>query len=214
MPGVYLCPMRHNLSDIQALIKDRRSFAPEGFSKRRVQRDQIEDILRAGIWAPTHGMTQPWRFTVFMEEGLETLRDGLPAWYRKWTSAELFRQAKFDKLSARLDHCSCVVGLGMVPDVNQRITSEDEAWAVACAVQNMHLMCTAYGLGAKWTTPAFMALPEVKEALLLPEEAKVMGLVYIGYPQGDWPKSHRWPLEYVTRWVSEDPEPHVKRPKA
>ena len=85
--------MRHNLSDIQALIKDRRSFAPEGFSKRRVQRDQIEDILRAGIWAPTHGMTQPWRFTVFMEEGLETLREGLPAWYRKWTSEESCRQA-------------------------------------------------------------------------------------------------------------------------
>ena len=102
----------------------------------------------------------------------------------------------------------------MVPDVNQRISAEDEAWAVACAVQNMHLMCTAYGLGAKWTTPAFMALPDVKEALLLPEEAKVMGLVYIGYPQGDWPKSHRWPLEYVTRWASEDPKPHVKRPKA
>ena len=36
--------------------------------------------------------------------------------------------------------------------------------------------------------------PEVKEALGLPEEGTVMGLFYVGYPEGDWPKSHRMPL--------------------
>ena len=75
--------MRHNLSDITALIKDRRSFAPEQHSARKVHRDVVEEILRAGIWAPTHGMTQPWRFTVFQEEGLEALRLGMPLWYTK-----------------------------------------------------------------------------------------------------------------------------------
>ena len=64
-------------------------------------------------------------------------------------------------------------------DVNGRISQEDEEWAVA-AVQNMHLMSTAYGLGAKWTTPSFMRLPEVKAALGLPEEGKVMGLFFCG----------------------------------
>ena len=66
--------MRHNLSDVTALIKDRRSFAPEQHSARKVHRDVVEEILRAGIWAPTHGMTQPWRFTVFQGEGLDSLR--------------------------------------------------------------------------------------------------------------------------------------------
>ena len=70
----------------------------------------------------------------------------------------------------------------MVPDVNGRISPSDEEWAVASAVQNMHLMCTAYGLGAKWTTPKFMVLPEVKVALGLPEEGKVMGLMYVDIP--------------------------------
>ena len=45
-----------------------------------------------------------------------------------------------------------------------------------------------------------MVRPEVKEALGLPEEGTVMGLFYVGYPEGDWPKSHRMPLEFVTRW--------------
>ena len=195
--------MRHNLSDITALIKDRRSFAPEQHSARKVHRDVVEEILRAGIWAPTHGMTQPWRFTVFQEEGLEALRLGMPLWYTKAMEGGDVSEAKLTKLRHRLDTCNCVIGIGMVPDVKGRITQEDEEWAVASAVQNMHLMCTAYGLGAKWTTPSFMKLPEVKAEFGLPEEGKVMGLFFVGYPDREWPESHRWPLEFVTRWKTD-----------
>lgn len=211
----YLCAMRHNLSDASALMRDRRSFAPEDFSGRKVQRDVVEEILRAGTWAPTHGMTQPWRFTVFMDEGLDALRQGVPAWYEEAMSGKEVNAAKRDRLARRMDTCNCVIGVGMVPDVNGRISREDEEWAVASAIQNMHLMCTAYGLGAKWTTPAFMKLPAVREALALPAEGKVMGLFYVGYPAKAWPMSHRWPLEYITRWQTsaERVVAHESRPK-
>ena len=206
--------MRHNLSDVGALIRDRRSFAPEQFSSRRVHRDVVEEVLRAGTWAATHGMTQPWRFSVFQGEGLAVIREGLPTWYAAHVGEGNVVEKKLEKLRHRLDVCNCVIGIGMVPDVNGRISTQDEEWAVAAAVQNMHLMCTAYGLGAKWTTPKFMALPQVKEALGLPEDGKVMGLMYVGYPNREWPESHRWPLEFVTRWHDgkEEPRPHEQKP--
>ena len=206
--------MRHNLSDVGALIKDRRSFSPEQFSSRTVHREVVEEILRAGIWAPTHGMTQPWRFTVFQGEGLTVLREGLPQWYAKAVGKENVNEVKLEKLRSRFDACNCAIGLAVVPDVNGRISLQDEEWAVASAIQNMHLMCTAFGLGAKWTTPGFMSLPEVKEAFALPPEGKVMGLFYVGYPQVDWPPSHRWPLEFVTRWKDgkEETPCHELRP--
>ena len=206
--------MRHNLSDVGALMKDRRSFAPEQFSTRKVHQDVVEEVLRAAIWAPTHGMTQPWRFTVFQGEGLEVIRQGLPSWYTAFVGNDHVVDAKLDKLRKRMDSCNCVIGIGMVPDPKERISQEDEEWAVAAAVQNMHLMCTAYGLGAKWTTPKFMSLPEVKEAMGLPEQGKVMGLFYVGYPDKAWPSSHRWPLEFVTRWKTdaEDMTPHEHKP--
>lgn len=206
--------MRHNLSDVSALIRDRRSFAPEQFSSRRVHRDVVEEVLRAGTWAATHGMTQPWRFTVFQGDGLHVLREGLPHWYVQHVGQDGLQPKKLEKLQHRLDLCNCVIGIGMVPDVNGRISPSDEEWAVASAVQNMHLMCTAYGLGAKWTTPKFMVLPEVKVALGLPEEGKVMGLMYVGYPDRAWPESHRWPLEFVTRWKdsASDIQIHERKP--
>ena len=81
-------------------------------------------------------------------------------------------EKKLEKLRHRLDACNCVIGIGMVPDVNGRISTQDEEWAVAAAVQNMHLMCTAYGLGAKWTTPQFMTLPQVKKPWDCPRTAR------------------------------------------
>jgi len=167
---------------------------------RKVHRDIVEEILRAGTWAATHGMVQPWRFTVFSGEGLNVLREGLPQWYASHVGPDKVNEARVAKFKARFDACNCVIGLGRVHDPEGRISEEDNAWAVAAAVQNMHLMCTAYGLGAKWTTPKFMMRPEVKEAMGLPEEGSVMGLFYVGYPDGEWPKSHRMPLEFVTRW--------------
>ena len=95
--------MRHNLSDVGALIRDRRSFAPEQFSSRRVHRDVVEEVLRAGTWAATHGMTQPWRFSVFQGEGLAVIREGLPMWYAAHVGEENVVEKKLEKLRHRLD---------------------------------------------------------------------------------------------------------------
>ena len=80
---------------------------------------------------------------------------------------------------------------------------EDQA-ALAAAVQNMYLMCTAHGIGGFWSTPGFLEHPVALEALGHEPGVQGMGLFYMGYPEGDWPsKGHRKPLEYVTRWKSE-----------
>ena len=38
--------MRHNLSDVIELIKDRRTIYPEFYSERQVHKEQIELLLR------------------------------------------------------------------------------------------------------------------------------------------------------------------------
>ena len=86
--------MRFNLSEITALIKHRRSVKPEAYSSRKVQRDMVENILNNAIWAPSHGLTQPWRFKVFMDGGLDKLKAFLPELYEATTPAELFNPKK------------------------------------------------------------------------------------------------------------------------
>lgn len=193
--------MRHNLSDTNELIRDRRTIAPEKYSARKVHKEVVEEVLRNATWAPTHGMTQPWRFKVFMDEGLEVIGEKLPVWYKSFVSEKKFSQKKFDKLSERVSRCSVVVAITMEKDPNGRIAEIEEVEAIACAVQNMYLTCTAHGLGALYSTPGFIYSDEVKEFLGLGESSKCLGLFFMGYPEGEWPKSHRKPLEYVTEWI-------------
>jgi len=192
--------MRHNLSDTNELIRDRRTVAPENYSGRKVHREVVQEILRNATWAPTHGMTQPWRFKVFMGEGVKMLGEMLPVWYKNFVSEDKFSQKKFEKLKARSSFCSVIISVGMEPDPNGRIIELEEIEAVACAVQNMYLTCTAHGLGALYSTPGFIYSDEVRKFMGLDEGGKCLGLFFMGYPEGEWPKGHRKPLEYVTQW--------------
>jgi nitroreductase len=194
--------MKYNLSEITDLIRNRRTITPDFFAARKVHREQLELILNNALWAPTHGMTQPWRFKVFMDDGLPLLQHFLPEMYKRTTPAEKFNQAKYDRMLLRLQKTTAAVAICMERDASGKIAEIEEVEAVACAVQNMMLTCTAYGLGSFWSTPKFLSHPDTNVFFKLAQADKCLGILYIGYPEGEWPVSHRKPLEYVTEWIT------------
>ena len=194
--------MRHNLSEITELIKSRRTIYPEQFSDRKVHKEQLELILNNAIWAPTHGNTQPWRFKVFTGESLERLSLFLGQTYIKLTDPEKINDKKLAKIIARPKKSSAVIAICMNRQAEEKVSELDEIAAVCCAVQNMHLTCTAYGLGGFWSTPGFANSEEMKEFLNIESKDRCLGLFYIGYPAIEWPQGQRKPIEYVTEWIT------------
>lgn len=194
--------MRFNLSEITELIKSRRTIYPEQFSDRKVHKEQIDLILNNAQWAPTHGNTQPWRFKVFVEEGRQVLSDFLAETYLKLTPPEAQNDLKLAKMMKRPMQASAVIAVCMERQPTEKILEIEEIEAVACAIQNMHLTCTAYGLGGFWATPKLIYSQEMNEFLKIGAKDKCLGLFYIGYPAIDWPEAHRKPLEYTTEWIN------------
>lgn len=196
--------MRFNLSEINELIRERRTIYPEQFSDRKVHKEQVEVILNNAQWAPTHGNTQPWRFKVFMEEeSRQSLSTFLGETYMKLIPEEKQVDAKLKKLMARPLKTSVVIAVCMERQKEEKILEIEEIEAVACAIQNMHLSCTAFGLGGFWSTPKLIYTEEMNDYLGLGEKDKCLGLFYIGYSAVEWPKSHRKPLEYTTEWITQ-----------
>lgn len=193
--------MKFNLSEISEVIRERRTIQPEAFSKRKVHREIIENILTNGTWAPTHGKTQPWRFKVFTDAGLERLGIFQAETYKKLTLPENFKESTYRKLGERPLLSSVVIAICMERTIDSKIPELEEVEAVACAVQNIQLTCTAYGLGSFWSSGGVTYFEETKQWLGLKPEDKVLGFLYIGYTDLPWPKSHRKPLEYVTEWL-------------
>jgi len=192
--------MRYNLSEITDLIKDRRTIYPEQYSERKIQKEQVETILNNALWAPTHGNTQPWRFVIFMEDSRQKLADFLGQTYLETVPAEKQNDQKLAKMITRPLLSSVVVAVVMKRDITGRIQEIEEIEAVSCAIQNMHLTCTAYGIGGFWATPGLISHPKMNEFLGFDTEDRCLGLFYMGYPKEQWPKGQRKPLEYVTKW--------------
>lgn len=44
-----------------ALIKKRRAIFPKDYNGQKVTKAEIRQMLEAARWAPTHGLTEPWR---------------------------------------------------------------------------------------------------------------------------------------------------------
>lgn len=195
--------MRFNLSEISELIKTRRTIYPEQFSDRKVHKEQIEVILNNAQWAPNHGNTQPWRFHVFADQGLQTLSSFLGESYLELTTKEDQNDAKLAKLIRRPLLSSVVIAVSMKRQPEEKILEQEEIEAVACSIQNMHLTCTAYGLGGFWSTPKLIYSEKMNVFLGLEQKDKCLGLFYIGYPSIEWPSAHRKPLEYNTTWIND-----------
>lgn len=193
--------MRYNLSEITDLIRNRRTIYPEQYTERVVQRDMLETILTNGLWAPTHGKTQPWRFKVYTGEGRGILSEKMLELYKSQTPSEDFKEIKYERIKSRISKTSALVLLSMKRTPETRIPELEEIEAVSCAAQNILLTAAAYGLGAYWSSPKYLYTDEAKNSFGFDKEDKILGLLYFGYPSGDMPKSHRKPLEFVTEWI-------------
>jgi nitroreductase len=182
--------MKYNLTEILELIKDRRTIYPETFGPRKVHKEQLELMLEAANWAPTHGHTEPWRFKVFSGSSLQGLMDELAAIYKETTPEHKFAEHKYLRFTKRAELSSFVVAICMKRHDQTKISELDEVMAVAAAVQNMSLVASAYGIGTFWST-GLISTEQVKQCLHLEDKDKCLGFLYVGYPSGEWPTGKR-----------------------
>jgi nitroreductase len=193
--------MQFNLSDTLALIRRRRSVSPNGFKPRKVQRDQLENMLEAANWAPTHGLTEPWRFSVFTGDAYLEMVEKVASIYEKHTVADKLNPIKGDKIRARKETCTVAIAVWLKRQESGRISEEEEVMAVACAVQNMALVATAYGMSLFWSSPPMIQHPEFADFLDIKSPDRCLGILYVGYPEGEWPEGRRNIWMNKVKWL-------------
>lgn len=184
------------------LMENRRSIKPADFTDTRVSDEIIWQMLNNANWAPTHGMTEPWRFFVFTDEARQKLGTRLAEIYTKITPDEDVKPAKVEKLKSNALKSSHLIVIAMKRQKTEKIPEIEEIEAVACAVQNLHLTATAFGVGGYWSSGKAICSEQLKDDLGLNKKDRVLGLFYVGYPKGDWPEGERSPVEEKVVWKS------------
>jgi nitroreductase len=91
-------------------------------------------------------------------------------------------EAKALKERTKLGRAPLVVVVGAVRQPSEKISWDDQVWAVTAAAQNACLAATALGYGSIWRTGDPIYDEHVKGALGFGPQDAVVGFLYVGTP--------------------------------
>lgn len=183
-------PSSLNPGQVLELVKTRRSVFPKDMTGEAgaITKQQLEMMLDAARWAPTHKLTEPWHFVVlagaakaaFEELTINLCQQRLDPEKAEATVAKLRRKQAKDWPKV---HCYIAICLKR----HQEVPEWEEIAAVACAVQNMALVGSSMGVHGYWSSwqPAARDAPEMHELLQI-DAAKgdrCLGVFLVGQGQ-------------------------------
>ena len=163
--------------------RTRRTVKPAAMdSTRSIDQELLSEILTDATWAPTHGLTQPWRFDVFTGVARLRLAEALQGLYDEITPAAARNEDKRVKLGHAPRLAPVVIAVTARVEPGGKISELDEICATACAVQNLALSAHDHGLGSFWATPPVSVSPAFVAWLGLDATYRSLGLLYLGWP--------------------------------
>ena len=196
-----------NLAEaFERIAGTRRSVYPKDYLPGRVEDEVVMKMLELAHRAPTHKRTEPWRFTVFTGEGLKKLAEFQAACYKKVTEANnTYKEDRYQNLLVKPMESSHIIAVGMKRDEGSGLPEWEELGAVFCAVENIYLAATAFGVGCYLSTGGITNFEEAKEFFGLGPQDRLCGFIHIGRTviyESALPQSPRKPLSEKMKWIS------------
>ena len=166
--------------DVFTAIKERRSV--RSFSDRPVEKEHLERLIEAAVWAPSGGNGQTWRFVVITDPRMmKKIKMVSPGLLGGPPAVIVIAQ---DLEEAR--HKGGEMGV-------ESITKMDSA------IASQNIMLAAHSLGLGTCVIASFHATAVGRMIKLPEKVLPHLLVSVGHPAVDPPPPPR-KLEEVTWW--------------
>ncbi len=146
------------------LIQNRRSC--RNFASEKVEKDKIEQLLKAALWSPTSKNNRPWEFVV--EENPSIL----------------------EELSKCKPHGAAFLSGAPLGIVVLGDPAKSDVWVEDCSIASILIQMTAESLdlGSTWIQvrlrihkDGFPSGDVVKSILNIPSDLEVLGIMAIGY---------------------------------
>lgn len=179
------------------IIKRRRSVFPAQYIERPIARADIQKILEAANYAPTHKRTEPWRFKVLQGNTKDRLGLFLAGKYKGNDPNP--KDFKYRKLLENTKRSGAVIVICMQRDPKESLPEWEELASTAMAVQNMWLCCTEMGIGCYWSSTGLIKY--MHEFLDLNDGERCLGFFYMGHYDEEVPLVSRRPIEEKVTWL-------------
>ena len=177
--------------DLLEIIKSRRSIMPHLYNTQTITDEEINLILEAANWAPTHKKTEPWRFKVLKNQSKNSLGMFLADKYK--TVNTNFSKFKYNSFIEKANNSSIIILICMQRDPMESIPEWEEIASVSMSVQNMWLMATNLNIGSYWSSSKLISY--IDEFTPLNKGEKCLGIFYMGKYDGETVSRNPGPLE-------------------
>ncbi|MCI9161108.1 MAG: nitroreductase family protein [Anaerotruncus sp.] len=190
-------------------ITDRRSIRK--YRDTPVKRQVVEEILRAGMLAPSSKNRQPWRFIVAegraKAQSLAAMERGLEREKKQPLLPQSAQHLEAARHTLRIMEQAPVVifvvnplGIGMNRSltVEERVYELCNAQSIGAALENMSLTAFDLGLGSLWICDTYFAQEELMG--WLGAEGELAAAMAVGYAAESPQARPRKKLEDAVEW--------------
>lgn len=163
--------------DLFDAIFSRRSIRK--YKPGKIKEADINEIIKAGMYAPSAVNKQPWHFVVFRNpKSIEQIMEIHP-------NASMLQNAD----------------LGILVCTDTELQHDEGYGSIDCAAatQNMLLAAHALGLGACWigVKPREQRVERLNEIFNLPQEIEAFAVIALGHPGEQKEKPQRFRQERI-----------------
>jgi nitroreductase len=166
---------------LKDIIEGRRTTKSNLMNGKSIDGSIVIKLLSLANWAPTHGLTEPWRFIIYKGEAGIKFCEEHAELYKEHMAADKYLQPTYDKLLHYADKASHTIVVYCKHGMNPKIPLIEDICSTACALQNVLLGAETLGIAAYWSTGGMVHYASMKDHLKLGAEDVVIGVLYLGY---------------------------------
>jgi nitroreductase len=166
--------------ELEEAIRTRRTH--KAYGSEPVDDATLDELFELATWAPSHRLTNPWRFRVLGPASLARLME-----------------AAGPEAAGKLARAPTLVAVSAV-QTGDPVQDEEDLLATACAAYIVLLAAHARGLAGYWRTPSVLREPAGRAALGIPDAEHPLALLHLGPPRQEQRTPERAPTtDVVTR---------------
>ena len=164
-------------------IKERRSI--RNFEEKKIDKEELKEIIQAGKYAPSATNDQPWKFIVITKkEMIQDLSNQIREELKKLLKWRFIKKIKIKQLR-NIDILNMIFfnAPALVLILTQDKLFYDES--CACCAQNMMLAANSIGIGSCWIGFASVLglNKKILENIGIPDNHHISAAIIFGYPK-------------------------------
>jgi nitroreductase len=183
--------------DVFDAIRTRRTV--KAFTAEPVPNEMLAELFELARWAPNHRLTAPWRFRVVGQQSLDALKDAAAQQAAETAPEGAELDAVGAAAAAKLDRAPTLVVVSCMR-CGDHVQHDEDMLSTGVAAYIVLLSAHARELAGYWRTPGILRDPRGREAVGVPDDEEIVGLLYLGRAAQDYSEApaRPEPAEYVS----------------